>query len=101
MSRFLRLFIIFSLLVLIATLAVAAQARTTTVYQLRNSLVSSIVGGEALSGGAYRLSGIAGQPVIGDSSADGSYSVDGGYSELSVPPLYPDASQVYLPFIQR
>jgi len=58
-------------------------------------------GGTALQGGAYRLSGIAGQPVIGESSADGSYSVDAGYSELSVPPLNSDASQVFLPFILR
>ena len=101
MSRYRRLFTLVLVLFLLGALAMAAQARTTTVYQLRTSLVSSIVGGIALQGGAYRLSGIAGQPVIGDSSADSSYSVDAGYSELSAPPPDPDASQVFLPFIQR
>lgn len=101
MSRFFRLFTLVCLLVLIGTLVVAVQARTSSVYQLRNSLVSSIVGEMALQGGAYRLSGIAGQPVIGESSAEGSYSLDAGYSELSVPPLNPEPSQVYLPFIRR
>ncbi len=101
MSRYLRLFTFVLVLLLLGALALTAQARTSTLYQLRSSLVSSLPGGTALQGGAYRLSVIAGQPVIGESSAEGSYSVDAGYSELSVPPLNPDASQVYLPFIRR
>lgn len=101
MSRYLRIFTLILVLALLGALAIAAQARTTALYQLRSSLVSSLPGGMALQGGAYHLSGIAGQPVIGESSADGSYSLDAGYSELSVPPPNPNASQLYLPFIRR
>ncbi len=99
MLRYLRLFTF--VLVLASSAHWRCPGLHLYLYQLRSSLVSSLPGGTALQGGAYRLSAIAGQPVIGESSAEGSYSLDAGYSELSVPPPNPDASQVYLPFIRR
>jgi hypothetical protein len=81
---------------LVVALAAAAVvwARSQE-YALQRGVVGSAAGDE-LQGPGYRLNSTVGQPVVGESSAEGSYSVSSGY-----PPSTESTYEVCLPLVLR
>jgi hypothetical protein len=64
-------------------------------YTLQRGVVGSATG-DTLQGTGYRLNVTVGQPVVGESSAEGSYSVSSGY-----PAVTESEFDVYLPLVLR
>lgn len=92
---------------LVILLVVSASAWSFTAgqsaggYQIRNSQVTSLVGTTGSPGQPYYLGGMAGQPIVGRSEAEGVYSVDAGYSSLTASPEEISMRQLFLPIVQR
>lgn len=63
-------------------------------YKLQRGVLGSAAG-DTLQGTGYCLNSIVGQPVVGESSAPGSYSVVSGYSTAQ------SEHEVYLPLVLR
>jgi hypothetical protein len=81
---------------IVAVVAVTAVAWVRLQgYALQRGVVGSATGGE-LQGTGYRLNSTVGQPVVGESGAEGSYSVVSGY-----PSGTESAYEVYLPLVMR
>ena len=76
MSR--HILLIAAVLCLIMLGAVVIYARPQQTYTLQRSVMDS-AWGHTLQGESYRLNTTVGQPVVGESNAEGAYSVRSGY----------------------
>lgn len=92
---------------LVILLVISASAWSFTAgqsaggYQIRSSQVTSLVGTTGSPGQPYFLGGMAGQPIVGRSEAEGVYSVEAGYSSLTASPDETSMRQLFLPMVQR
>jgi hypothetical protein len=96
MSHKIILFITLTLLVIVAG-TWSVYAGTQQAYVLQRSVVGSASAG-TLRGSGYALNATVGQPVVGISSAPGSFGVSGGYPN---PVPLPEKYNIYLPLIMR
>ena len=101
MSRTMRLILFAGFLALIVSTWIGVAGHADIGYQIRGSQVSSLVGSTGQQDQPYHLGGLAGQPILGQSEVEGSYSVVSGYSSLAISEIFSDTSRIFLPIVRK